>query len=175
MFIAVSVLPPIAIEIGFRNSKIQHNEEERLFIAILEKDRPSELEYVVDIVVSTPNTGDGRAATPDVDFGLGNLVIGASRVRVAPTQDRIVFAYQIFQDLIPEDTELIQISSSSNELSTFLCDADPMFRFNGRDCFRDLQIQILDDDGEPPLFFDCNAARLVVFMIKWITLQRSWL
>ena len=153
MFIDVSVLPPLAIEIGFRNSTIQHNEEERLFRAILEKDRPSELEYVVDIVVSTPNTGDGQAATPNVDFSLGsNLVIGATRVRVSPTQDRVVFAYQIFQDNIPENTELIQLSSSSNEDPTFLCDDDPMFRFNGRDCFRDLQIQILDDDGESLLF-----------------------
>jgi len=99
-------------------------------------------------VVSTPNTGDGRAATPDVDFTLGNLVIGATNVRVPPTQDRVAFSYRIFQDNIPENTELIQLSSSSNELPTFLCDADPMFRFNGRDCFRDLQIQILDDDGE---------------------------
>jgi len=152
VFIAVSVLTPIAIEIGFRNSTIQHNEEQRLFMAILEKDRPSELEYVVDIVVSTPNTGDGRAATPDADFGLGNLVIGAAQFRVAPTQDRIVFNYQIFQDDVLENTELIQVSSSSNEIPTFLCDDDPMFRFNGRDCFRDLQIQILDDDGESLLF-----------------------
>ena len=80
MFIDVSVLPPLAIEIGFRNSTIQHNEEERLFRAILEKDRPSELEYVVDIVVSTPNTRDGRVATPNVDFSLSNLGIGATRV-----------------------------------------------------------------------------------------------
>ena len=152
VFIDVSVLPPLAIEIGFRNSTVQHNEEERQFNAILEKDRPSELEYVVDIVVSTPNTGDGRAATPNEDFSLGNLVIGGSSVRVPPTQDRVVFSYSIRQDLIPENTELIQLSSSSNELPTFLCDADPMFRFNGRDCFRDLQIQILDDDVESLLF-----------------------
>jgi len=152
VFIDVSVLPPLAIEIGFRNSTIQHNEEERLFLAILEKDRPSELEYVVDIVVSTPNTVDGRAATPGVDFGLGNLDIGALSVRLAPTQDRVVFTYWIFQDLIPENTELFQLSSSPNELSTFLCDDDPMFRFNGHDCFRDLQIQILDDDGESYYF-----------------------
>jgi len=152
VFTAVSVFPPLAIEIGFRNSTVQHNEEERLFDAILEKDRPSELEYVVDVVVSTPNTGDGRAATPSVDFSLGNLVIGETEVRVAPNQDRVMFSYRIFQDNIPENTELIQLSSSSNEDPTFLCDDDPMFRFNGRDCFRDLQIQILDDDGESLLF-----------------------
>jgi len=152
VFNDVSVLSPLAIEIGFRNSTIQHNEEERLFMAFLEKDRPSELDYIVDVVVSTPNTGDGRAATPNEDFSLGNLVIGETEVRVASTQDRVVFSYQIFQDLIPENTELIQLSSSSNEDPTFLCDDNPMFRFNGRDCFRDLQIQILDDDGESLLF-----------------------
>ena len=152
MFIDVSVLPPLAIEIGFTQPTVQHNEEEGQFMAILEKDRPSELQYVVDIVVSTPNTGDGQAATPGVDFGFGNLVIGAVQLHISPNEDSIVFSYQIFQDLIPENTELIQLSSSSNEDPTFLCDADPMFRFNGHDCFHDLQIQILDDDGESLLF-----------------------
>ena len=153
LFIAVSVLASLAIEIGFAQRRIVHNETERQFMTFIEKDRPSELEYIVSVVVSTPNTGDGRAATPDVDFGLGNLVLGASRVRVAPTQDRVVFSYQIFQDNITENPELIQLSSSSMEEPTFLCDADPMFQFNGRDCFRDLQILILDDDeGEPLLF-----------------------
>ena len=160
MFTAVSFLPPLAIEIGFRQPTAQHNEEERIFAVILEKDRPSELDYVVNIVVSTPNTGDGQAATPDVDFRLGNLVIGVAQFRVAPTQDRIVFNYQIFQDNIPEHTELIQMSSSSKEVPTFLCDADPKFRFNGRDCFRDLQIQIFDHDGEPLLLFDCRLVSM---------------
>ena len=166
MFIAVSVLPPLAIEIGFTQPRVQHNEEERLFYAILEKDRPSELEYVVYIVVSTPNATDGRAATPGVDFSVGNRLTGLFLVRILPTQDRIVFINRIFQDNIPENTELIQLSSSSNELPTFLCDADPMFRFNGHDCFRDLLIQILDDDGEPLLFFVCKVATVFVVMME---------
>ena len=119
-------------------------------MAILEKDRPSELEYVVSVVVSTPNTGDGRAATPGADFT--GLVIGPTEVRVVPTQDHVVFSYQILEDNIPENTELIQLSTSSIKAPTFLCDADPTFQFNGSDCFRDLQIQILDDDGKPLLF-----------------------
>jgi len=123
-------------------------------MAILEKDRPSELEYIVHIVLSTPNTGAGRAATRDVDFRIGDLVAGATTLRVLPTEDRVAVAYQIYEDNIPENTELIQLTANSSELPTFLCDTDPMFRFNGRDCFRDLQIQILDDDGESLLFLD---------------------
>ena len=118
---------PLAIEIGFTQAIVRHNEEERTFTAFLEKDRPSELEYVVDIVVSTPNTGYGRAATPNVDFTFGPLVGGSFPVRVPPTLDRILINYQIFEDNIPENTELIQLSLSSNEVPTFLCDADPMF------------------------------------------------
>ena len=106
-------------------------------------------------MVSTPNTGYGRAATPNVDFTFGPLVGGSFPVRVPPTLDRILINYQIFEDNIPENTELIQLSLSSNEVPTFLCDADPMFRFNGRDCFRDLLIQILDDDGKLLLLFFC--------------------
>ena len=69
-------------------------------------------------------------------------------MRILPSQDHVELLYSIFEDNIPENTELIQISSSSNES---LCDADPRFQFNGHDCFRDLQIQIVDDDGEPLL------------------------
>jgi len=155
VFIAIFVLPPLAVEIGFTQATVKHNEEERQFMAIIERDRPSELEYIVDFVISTPNTGDERAATPDRDFRLGDsLSIGTAKLRITPTHYSVEFPYQIIQDNMPEFTELIQISSISHEAPTFLCDADPMFQFNGRDCFRDLQIRILDDDGESLLFFD---------------------
>ena len=68
----------------------------------------------------------------------------------------MVFEYTIFEDQIPENTEIFQLSSDPDPDAPnnpdFDCDDDPMFQFNGRDCFPDLQILILDDDSEPLLF-----------------------
>ena len=153
--IAVSVLLPLAIEIGFRQRRIIHNETEGQFRAFLVKDRPSDLTYVVTVTASVPNTAEGRPATIDIDFRLGPIRLGERNYILSPSMDRVPFDYQIFQDDIPENTELIQLSSLSREAQTFSCEPD-------RGCFRDLQIIILDDDGEPLLFLgvnsDCNVA-----------------
>ena len=164
--IAVSVLPPLAIEIGFTRARIEHNETEANFMAILEKDRQSEQTFVVRIQISTPSIrGVGEPATaertspqdppnPLADFRLGNTLLLS--VRLTPDDNQTVFAYTIFQDNIPENTEIFQLSADPDPDTPnnpdFDCDDDPMFQFNGRDCFPDLQILILDDDSEP-LFF----------------------
>ena len=67
-----------------------------------------------------------------------------------------MLAYTIFEDQIPENTEIFQLSSDPDPGTPnnpdFDCDDNPMYRFNGRDCFPDLQILILDNDSEPLLF-----------------------
>jgi len=147
------------------------NETEANFMAILEKDRQSEQTFVVRIQISTPSIrGVGEPATPErtspqdppnplADFRLGNFRLGdrlISSVRLTPDNSQTVFTYTIFQDNIPENTEIFQLSADPDPDTPnnpdFDCDDDPMFQFNGRDCFPDLQILILDDDSEP-LFF----------------------
>ena len=146
------ILPPLAIEIGFREARVEHNETQRTFTAILEKDRQSEQTFVIRIQISTPRihgVGEPATASPSepADFRLGDI-----SVTLTPTDNGTALAYQIFEDLIPENTEIFQLSSCPDPNTPnnpeFTCDADPSFRFNGRDCFPDLQIVILDNDGE---------------------------
>jgi len=60
-----------------------------------------------------------------------------------------VIFYQIFEDNIPENTEVFQLSAVvSNPSGTPDIDYDPTFRSNCIDFFSDLQVQICDDDGE---------------------------
>ena len=149
-----SVLPPLAIELGFRQARVEHNESQATFWAILEKDRQSEQIFDIRIQISTPRIqGVGEPATAfptqPADFRLGST--NFISVRLTPADNDTVLAYQIFEDNIPENTEVFQLSSDPDPTvpnnPEFNCDADPMFRFNGRDCFPDLQVLILDNDG----------------------------
>ena len=150
----VSVLPPLAIEIGFRQERIEHNETQRNFWVILEKDRQSEQTFSIRIQISTPRIqGVGEPATTypaqpaDFRFGSANVII----TRLTPADNDTLIAYQIFEDNIPENTEVFQLSSDPDPDTPnnpdFNCDDDPSFRFNGRDCFPDFQVLILDNDG----------------------------
>ena len=57
--------------------------------------------------------------------------------------------YQIFEDNVPENTEIfLLLSAVSNPAGTPDFDNDPAFRFNGSDIFSYLQVRILDNDGE---------------------------
>jgi len=132
----------------------------------LEKDRQSEQTFVVRIQISTPSIrGVGEPATPErrspqdprnplADFHLGERTV--ITVQLTPEVNSTRIHYTIFEDQIPENTENFQLSSDPGPYTPnnpdFDCDDDPMFRFNGRDCFPDLQILILDDDSEPLLF-----------------------
>ena len=154
MFIAVSVPSPLAIEIGFREARVEHNETQTTFTAILEKDRQSEQTFDIRIQISTPRiqgVGEPATAAPSVpaDFRLGDEPV--ITVRLPPSFNQTTLAYTIFEDLIPENTEIFQLSSDPDPNTPnnpeFNCDDDPQYRFNGRDCFPDLQVLILDDDG----------------------------
>ena len=67
-----------------------------------------------------------------------------------------MLAYTIFEDQIPENTEIFQLSADPDPDTPnnpdFDCDDNAMYRFNDRDCFPDLQILILDDESESLLF-----------------------
>ena len=149
------VLPPLAIEIGFRQARVEHNETQRTFTAILEKDRQSEQTFDIRIQISTPRiqgVGEPATASPSepADFRLGDTTVIS--VRLTPADNGTELAYQIFEDNIPENTEIFQLSSDPDPNTPsnpeFSCDDNPSFRFNGRDCFPDLQVVILDNDGE---------------------------
>ena len=149
-----SVLPPLAIEIGFREASVEHNESATTFTAIIEKDRQSEQTFVIRIQINTPRIqGVGEPATAfptqPADFRLGSTNVIS--VILTPADNDTVLAYQIIEDNIPENTEVFQLSSDPDpnvpNNPEFNCDADPMFRFNGRDCFPDFQVLILDNDG----------------------------
>ena len=90
-------------------------------MALLEKDRPSEQTFVVRIQISTPSIrGVGERATPErtspqeppnplADFRLGNVLVVL--VPLTPEDSGMVFAYTIFEDQIPENTEIFQLSA----------------------------------------------------------------
>ena len=76
-----------------------------------------------------------------------------------------MISYQIFEDNIPENTEIFNLSAVvSNPAGIPDFDDDPTFRSNGSDLFSDLQVRILDDDGEPLSWCndDCKVARLML-------------
>ena len=98
-----SVLPPLAIEIGFREPRVDHNESQATFMAILEKDRQSEQTFAIRIQISTPRIqGVGEPATafptPPADFRLGT--VNVFMMRLTPADNQTTLAYTIFEDLI---------------------------------------------------------------------------
>ena len=128
-------------------------------MVILEKDRQSEQTFYIRIQISTPRIqglGEPATASPSepADFSIGERTV--IRVRLTPEDNQTMIAYRIFEDNIPENTEIFQLSSDPDPDTPnnpdFLCDDNPSFRFNGRDCFPDVQVVILDDDGESLLF-----------------------
>ena len=176
--IIVSPLLPLAIEIGFTQARVEHNETGAQFSAVLRKDRPSEQTFFIRIQISTPRiqrVGEPATAFPSqpADFALANFTLGTRTVIFAltPADNGTELEYTIFEDNIPENTEIFQLSAAPdpNTLGTpdFDCDDDPMFRFNGHDCFPDLQVLILDDDGELLLFLS------VMVIVKQIDLNRG--
>jgi len=86
-----------------------------------------------------------------------------------------VILYQIFEDIIPENTEIFQLSAA---VSNPDIDDDPTLRFNGSDYFSDLQVQILDDDvlgtiGFMEMLIDVNESIGEVTLNVSLTLNSS--
>ena len=69
-------LPLLAIEIGFRYERVNHSETEANYTAVLERDRPSEQTFQLEILISTPHImGLGEPATQGDDFQANNVSI----------------------------------------------------------------------------------------------------
>ena len=140
MFIAVFVLPPPAIQIGFEQSRVSHSEADTNFSANITKSRPSEQTFLIEVQVTTPQIlGLGVSATRGDDFQIGNL----SLVTLTPDDDQVEITYQIVGDEIPERTEIFVISTFCDVPSSpdFGCDVL-------QERFPELQVLITDDDGE---------------------------
>jgi len=93
---------------------------------------------------SPATQGPGSEEVPNPDF-----VVSTTSVTLAPEQNESVILYQIFDDNIAENTEIFQLSAAVTNPDI---DDDPTFQFNGSDYFSNLQVRILDDDGEPLYF-----------------------
>ena len=136
VLIAVSVFPPLAIEIGFTQARIEHNETEANFMAILEKDRQSEQTFQIEILISSPYIlGLGEPATQGDDFQANNVSI----VTLTPDDNQMEIVYQIVGDKLSERLETFLVSSCAIPNT-------PAFDCDGQDCFSELQVSVIDND-----------------------------
>ena len=131
-----------AIEIGFTQRRIFHNEVFRQFDAIINKSRTSEQTFFAQVEISTLSSPFGQSATRGEDFQTGLPGMSTVLLRLLPFEPNIAFSYQIIGDNIPENQEVFQLSVTPAIGSpTFTCT-----QANG--CFQQLEIVIVNDDGE---------------------------
>ena len=131
-----------AIEIGFTGRRIFHTEEFQLFETLINKSRTSEQTFIAQVEISTLNSPFGQSATRGEDFQIG--LPGNSTVfrRLLPFEPNVALSYQIIGDNTPENQEVFQLSvTPAIDSPTFTCT-----QANG--CFQQLEIVIVDDDGE---------------------------
>ena len=132
-------LPPLAIKIGFRHERVEHNEAEANYTAVLEKDRQSEQTFQIEILISSPHiVGLGEPATQGDDFQASSV----SNVTLIPDDNQTEIIYQIVGDKISERPETFLVSSHAIPTT-------PAFDCDGlQDCFPELQVSVVDDDSE---------------------------
>ena len=134
--------PTAAIEIGFTQRRIFHTEEFQLFNTIINKSRTSEQTFFVQVELSTLNSPFGQSATRGEDFQIGLHNYSTVIRRLEPREANIPFSYLIIDDDTPENQEVFQLSvTPAIDSPTFTCT-----QANG--CFQQLEIVIVDDDGE---------------------------
>ena len=138
--IGVSVLHPPAIEIGFTRERVEHTESPANSSAIIRKSRPSEQTFQIEVQITTPQIlGLGLPATRGDDFQISNVL----PVTLTPDDDQVEITYQIVGDEIPERTEIFLISMFCDFPNSPTFDCDVL-----QECFSELQVSIIDDDGE---------------------------
>ena len=136
VLITDSVLPPLAIKIGFKQARVNHSESEASYTAVLEKDRQSEQTFQMEIHICTPYIlGLGEPATQGDDFQANNVLT----VTLTPDDNQTEIVYQIVGDKISERPETFLVSSRAIPNT-------PAFDCDGQDCFSELQVSVIDND-----------------------------
>ena len=109
---------------------------------LINKSRVSEQTFIAQFEISTLNSPFGQSATRGEDFVVGAPGFSTVLLRLQPDEPNTLFSYQIIGDDIPEYQEVFQLSITPEIGSpTFTCT-----EANG--CFPQLEIVIVDDDGE---------------------------
>ena len=114
----------------------------RQFETLINKSRVSEQAFIAQVEISTLNSPFGQSATRSEDFDITGSIDPIVFIRLGPSDPNLSFAYQILGDNTPENQEVFQLSITPAVNSpTFTC-----AEANG--CFQQLEIVIVDDDGE---------------------------
>ena len=144
-----SSFPP-AIEIGFTQERVEHNESNATFSEVIVKTRLSEQTFNIQVRISTPRIlGLGEPATLGDDFEIldvADFQIGdVLNVTLTPDDNETKISYQIFEDQVPERTEIFLVTTRAFPGSpAFGCDDNSGLQ----DCFPELQVSVNDNDGE---------------------------
>ena len=113
-----------------------------MFDTLINKSRVSEQTFIAQFEISTLNSPFGQSATRGEDFEIGVPGLSTVFLELAPSQPNRLIAYQILGDNVPEYQKVFQLSVTPEIGSpTFTCT-----QANG--CFQQLEIVIVDDDGE---------------------------
>jgi len=131
------IVPPPAIQIGFTRPNVSHNETRETFSANIRKLQPSNLTFVVRIQVNVDTDSDFSIVDSmhcDVEGDDICVVLG-------PEESEGTIQYEIYDDEIPENTEIFKLAIITNPAPSpiFVC-RNP--------CNRQLNISIFDDDSE---------------------------
>ena len=112
------------------------------FDILINKSRVSEQTFTAQVEISTLNSPFGQSATRGEDFLTGLPGQSTVHIRLLPSEPNTPFSYLIRGDNTPENQEVFQLSVTPEIGSpTFTCT-----QANG--CFQQLEIVIVDDDGE---------------------------
>ena len=167
MLIAVFFFPFLstAIEIGFTRERITHLEQFAQFDEMITKSRVSEQTFQLQIEISTIITGSGlQRATQDEDFAISSPNTTLVYSTLTPSESNLPFGYQIFEDDIPENTEVFQVSVTPDPRNasnpSFDCSKD-----NG--CYWRLEIRIEDDDGELSFYL---SHEFLICHLNWLAI-----
>ena len=110
------------------------------FDTLINKSRASEQTFIAQIELTTLNSPFGQSATRGQDFQIPGATVVF--LRLSPNDPNRLFSYQIIEDNTPENQEVFQLSITTAIGSpAFTCT-------QANDCFQQLEVVIVDDDGE---------------------------
>ena len=138
----VSSPPSTAIEIGFTRQRIYLIEDFRRYEILINKCCESEQTFFLQIQVHTLLSAAGQRATPDEDFQTGHTDHHVWYGLMEPSQNNILLSYFILDNLTPENQEVFQLSVTPD------INSPPFGCSITSGCYRQIEIVIVDDDGE---------------------------